>query len=146
MAMSAVRKHKRKIITGVLFLLLASSFVFYDELVRLYVRLNSSLLEDFALASLEDCEEEFLLTRYGLWDVTVWKQAGVVEFHTRQSTAFGGIEKGFCYSKADTPISFQATNYPLATDGAGWTWADLYGNHGYTERIRPRWFWYEAVL
>jgi len=127
-------------------ILLLAGFVLRDNFVRLYVRLNSGALEDFALSALTDCEGEHLSTRYGPWDAAAWRQAGAVEFYTQQSPAFGGIEKGFYYSGDDTPISFQASGFPLTEDGAGWSWEDPYGNHGYTERILPHWFWYEAVL
>lgn len=135
---------KRRILAAALILLVVCAFALRDSFVRLYVRLNSGALEDFALAALEDGAGKRL--SYGPWDAAAWQQAGVVEFYTRRSFAFGGVEKGFYYSKGDTPVSFQAAGYPLTEDGSLWRWADPYGNHGTTERILPCWFWYEAVL
>ena len=138
-----MRKHRKTITAAVLALLLV--LLFQDGFVRLYVLLNGGSLDRFARDALA-CPEDHTAERYGLWDTAAWKETGAVEFYTRRSFAFGGIEKGFYYSENDVPISFQAAGYPLVEDGAGWTWMDPYGNHGYTERIRPHWFWYEAVL
>lgn len=138
-------KHSGTIIAAVLVLLLVCGFALQDSFVRLYVRLGSRTLEDFALASLEDCEGELQSSRCGPWSTTAWKQAGAVEFYVRRSFAFGGVEKGFYYSKDDTPISFNAVDTPLVEEDGGWRW-EAYGNHGTTRRILPRWFWYEAVL
>lgn len=140
-----MKKHRRKLIAAALALLLIAGFVFQDYFVRLYVYLNDGSLDHYAWDSLV-CTEGHLSVRYGPWDTAVWREAGIVEFYTRRSPAFGGVEKGFYYSKSDTPVSFQAAGYPLMEDGAGWSWADPYGNHGYTRRIRPHWFWFEAVL
>lgn len=141
-----MRRHEKKMIAAVLVLLLTGGLLFHDGLVRLYVRMDRGTLDAFALEALEECADECLSTRWGIWDVTVWKQGAMVEFHTQQGPAFGGVEKGFYYSGSDTPNSFQATGYPMAEEGAGWSWKDPYGSHGYTQRIRPCWFWYEAVL
>jgi len=146
MEVAWMRNHRGKMIAAMLVLLLTSGFVLRDNFVQLYMRMNSDALENFALSALADCKGELLSTHYGSWDAMAWKQAGIVEFSTQRSPAFGGIEKGFYYSRNDTPISFQAAGYPLTEDGAGWSWEDPYGNHGYTEQIRPHWFWYKAVL
>ena len=140
-----MRKYRKAVIAAVLALLLTGGFLLQDSLVRLYVLLNDSSLDRFAQDALAGVEDQ-ISTQYGRWDTAVWKENGIVEFCTQRSFAFGGIEKGFYYSKDDTPISFQATGYPLVEDGGGWTWTDPTGNHGYTKRIRPCWFWYEAVL
>ena len=140
-----MRKHGGMIIAAVLILLLACAFALRDNFVRLYVRLNSGALEEFALASLEDCRKDPLSARYGPWNTTAWKRAEAVEFYVQQSFAFGGVEKGFYYSKNDAPISFNAVDTPLVEAEIGWRW-EAYGNHGTTYRILPCWFWYEAVL
>lgn len=139
-----MRKHMKKLIAAALALLLIGGFLFRDNFVRLYVYLSDGSLDHYAWDSLV-CAEDHMSARYGPWDTAVWREAGVVEFYTQRSFAFGGIEKGFYYSKSDTPASFQAGDYPLVEDGAGWTW-EANGNHGYTLRIRPHWFWFEAVL
>lgn len=121
-----------KIIAAALALLLAGGLALQDQLAQAYVLRNSGALEEFALASLEGAPPS---NRYGPWDVTVWQASGIVEFSTRRSAAFGGVEKGFYYSRSDTPNSFQATDYPLTEDGGGWRWTDPWGNHGTTEHI-----------
>ena len=142
MMIKSIKKSARKIIAAVLVLILIGAF-FRDDLVKQYVRLNRDALERFAVATLAEDEDAL---EYGTLETAAWKQAGVVEFYIRRSTAFGGQEKGFYYSDADEPVSFQAGGYPLTETGAGWSWTDPGGNHGYTERILPHWFWYEAVL
>lgn len=140
-----MRKRRGKIIAAALVLLLIGGFAFRDSIVRLYVRLNSGTLEEFALASLEGCGEEHLSAQYGPWNTTAWKRAEAVEFCVQQSFAFGGVEKGFYYAKDDAPISFNAVDTPLVEADGGWRW-EVHGNHGTTRRILPHWFWYEAVL
>lgn len=140
-----MKKHGGMAIAAALIVLLVSGFAFRDSFVRLYVRLNSGALEAFALASLADCGDECLSGRYGPWNTTAWKRAAAVEFYVQQSFAFGGVEKGFYYSKGDTPISFNAVDTPLVEADGGWRW-EAWGNHGTTRRILPHWFWYEAAL
>ena len=139
-----MKKHWRKILLALLLLLLIGSFTLQDPAARLYIRLNTASLEAFAQEALSDGAAQ--TAQYGPWRVSVWHGAGIVEFHIRQSPASGGVEKGFYYSAAGTPASFQATGYPLRVSGGGWIWEDPYGNHGYTERIQANWFWYDAVI
>lgn len=139
-----MKKHRGKILLVLLLLLLVGSFTLQDTAARLYVRFRSGDLEAFAQSAL--AEAGAAPDHYGPWPVSVWPEARIVEFHTQRSAAFGGVEKGFYYSAADTPASFQATGYQMSPGEGGWTWADPYGNHGWTERVLPGWFWFEAVL
>lgn len=142
-----MRMHRGKILMAAVVLVLAAVFVLEDSAVRLYVRVNHEALEAFASAALADSGEEGKSLRYGPWAVTCWREAGMVEFHLRRGAAFGGEEKGFYYSAGDVPDSFQGTGYPLTEERGGvWRWEDPWGNHGETERILPRWFWFRAVL
>lgn len=138
-----MKKHWGKILLVLLLLVLVGSFTLQDTAARMYLRLNSREMEEFARALLSGEAED---SHYGPWRVSVWREKKIVEFHTRQSPATGGNERGFYYSANDTPVSFQASGYPLTVDGAGWNWEDPYGNHGFTERILNNWFWFEAVL
>lgn len=140
-----MRKHMKKIIAAALVLLLVGGFVYRDGLIRMYVRLNNGALEDFALTLLENRREQVRFDRYGPWDATAWEKKDVVEFYVQRSFAFGGVEKGFYYSADDNPVSFHAVTTPLVETDGRWRWEEG-GNHGYTLRIRPRWFWFEAVL
>lgn len=139
-------KHRWKLLGAALLAALIIGFALRDSFLREYVRLRSDALEAFAQSALADCGGEDLSLRYGSWPVSVWAQAGMVEFHTRQSAAFGGIERGFYYSRDDVPGTFQGGGYPLRAEDGGWRWEDPYGNHGETWRILPHWFWYKAVL
>ncbi|MDE7055320.1 MAG: hypothetical protein K2O84_11005 [Oscillospiraceae bacterium] len=138
-----MKRHRGKIVLVLLLLALVGSFTLRDAAARAYLRLNSQKMEEFAREALVGETEA---DHYGPWRVSVWREKKIVEFHTWQSPATGGNERGFYYSANNTPVSFQATGYPLATDGAGWRWADPYGNYGYTERILANWFWFDAVL
>ena len=127
-----MRKIRGKILIGIILVLIVS-FIFKDTGLRLFVRINHTSLEKFstdALNSLDNSETDYEGLRYGIWRVGCWKEAGMVEFHTQSSTAFGGTEKGFYYSSSGEPIAFNATNMPFVESGDGWRWADQYGNWG----------------
>lgn len=139
-----MRQHRGMLLSGLIVLLVIGGLAFRSAAPWLYVSAHGAEAEAFACAAL--AEGTPTPDRCGPWPVSVWREAGVVEFHTRRSTAFGGIEKGFYYSAADAPVSFQATGYSLTLKGGGWSWSDPYGNHGRTGRIAPHWFWFEAVF
>ncbi len=51
---------------------------------------------------------------------------------------------GFYFSPEDAPRGFQNTSMALQQEGDAWTWREGSGdNHYYTERICPRWFFYQ---
>lgn len=52
---------------------------------------------------------------------------------------------GFYYSENDEPIPFQGVMQELVADGDGWSWQEPKSdNHGYTEKIMDKWYYYEA--
>ena len=52
---------------------------------------------------------------------------------------------GFYYSENDEPIPFQGVMQELFADGDGWSWQEPKSdNHGYTEKIMDKWYYYEA--
>ena len=53
--------------------------------------------------------------------------------------------KGFYYSENDEPIPFQGAKQQLIESGKGWVWQQPESdNHGYTEKIIDKWYYYEA--
>ena len=142
-----MRKIRSKILIATVILILIVSFVLWDAGLQLFVKVNHASLEKFstdALNVLDNSESDYESLQYGIWRVSCWKEAGMIEFHTQSSTAFGGTEKGFYYSSSGEPIAFNATNMPFVESGDGWRWDDPYGNWGYTEEIAAHWFWFEA--
>lgn len=83
---------------------------------------------------------------YNGWAVDSFPESGMVQFTT---SGLGLVPSssymGFYYSPDDVPLAFQSTDQELVPDSTGWSWSDASGdNHGRTERISPRWFWFEA--
>lgn len=54
---------------------------------------------------------------------------------------------GVYYSPDDVPLPFQNTGVPLASDGeTRWIWQAEGDNHGATEKIADRWYYFEACF
>ena len=54
---------------------------------------------------------------------------------------------GVYYSPDDVPLPFQNTDAPLLENGEdSWTWRAEGDNHGTTQRIAPKWYYFEASL
>lgn len=52
---------------------------------------------------------------------------------------------GIYYSPDDVPLSFQNTDVPLSENGEErWTWQAEGDNHGTTQKIAPKWYYFEA--
>ena len=51
---------------------------------------------------------------------------------------------GFYYSPDDVPLAFQNAAVPLEAAGRGWSWRAEGDNHGFTRRLSPRWYYFEA--
>lgn len=51
---------------------------------------------------------------------------------------------GFYYSPDDVPLSFQNGVLPLAETDGGWEWHGEGDNRGFTSRLSPRWYFFEA--
>ena len=53
---------------------------------------------------------------------------------------------GFYYSPDDVPLAFQNTAVPLEETAEGWTWRAGDSNHGFTRRLAPGWYYFEAYF
>ena len=137
----STRKKRRAVIIAAVILLLAL-LLGGDTWTRLYVRLNARKLESFAAAALESEE----VSRYGIWVVSRYPEAGMVEFLTGgYGLAPSTVYKGFYYPASDEHIPFQAVEQPMEESGDTARWQEPAGdNWGTSRRIVPRWFWYEA--
>lgn len=52
---------------------------------------------------------------------------------------------GVYYSPDDVPLPFQNTDIPLLTSGdETWTWTSGGNNHGTTQKIAEKWYYFEA--
>lgn len=51
---------------------------------------------------------------------------------------------GFYYSPDDVPLAFQNAALPLTENGDDWQWQGEGDNHGFTRRLSPRWYYFEA--
>ena len=86
------------LITAVLLALLC-----YPALTKNYIRANADKLEAYAQTQLEAGKDD----SYGLWDVTVYKAPGLVQFRTGGSgLAPGSIYEGFYYSASGDHAAF----------------------------------------
>ena len=54
--------------------------------------------------------------------------------------------RGFYYSPEDRPVGFQGANVELVATEGGWSWQDEGNNRGFTRKILPGWYYYEAWL
>ena len=53
---------------------------------------------------------------------------------------------GFYYSPDDVPLAFQNTAVPLEETADGWTWRAEGDNRGFTRRLAPGWYYFEAYF
>ncbi len=51
---------------------------------------------------------------------------------------------GFYYSLDDVPLAFQNADLPLAEADGGWQWRGEGGKRGFTRRLSPCWYYFEA--
>ena len=59
--------------------------------------------------------------------------------------ARGDTYYGCYYSPDDVPLAFQNSDVPLVQNGhERWEWEAEGDNHGSTERISEKWFYFEA--
>ena len=76
--------------------------------------------------------------------IAAWGNAAVFSMD-----AFGlvpsGTEWGFYFSPEDEPLPIPfAQDTPLAPSGEDWAYAEYGDNRGYTQRIRPCWYYFSA--
>lgn len=51
---------------------------------------------------------------------------------------------GFLYSPDDVPLAFQNASLPLTEAKGGWQWRGEGDHHGFTRRLFPCWYYFEA--
>ena len=51
---------------------------------------------------------------------------------------------GFYYSPDDVPLAFQNVPVPLEETSTGWQWQAEGDDHGFTCRLSPHWYYFEA--
>lgn len=127
--------------TGILFL-----FFQYEINTSSFVKKNYKELNEFVnKIKLDNSTKDQQKSFYKGWNVTYWKENGMVEF---KKGVFGigssTTYKGFYYSPTDEPLGFQGTNIKFEKKGKGWKWKEKKGdNWEYTERIMSNWFKFE---
>jgi len=132
----------KRILLVLLVCLIAAPVLFPQPLTRLYVRCFHAHLESWSEVRLAEGTKS---DRYGLWKVSVYPDAQMVEFRTGGSgLTFNSTYEGFYYSGMDIPLPFQNTDLPLEIQGNSASWTDGTDNHGQTYRFLENWFWYEA--
>jgi len=119
------------------------SLLCYTSLTQLYVSVFHAQLECYAQQLLT--ENVSMTQRYGLWKVTVYPEAGMVEFHTGGSGLVpDSTYEGFYYSAEDCHIPFQNANFPIDVNIDSGRWTGEGDNCGTSRRIREKWFWFQA--
>lgn len=128
-------------IAALLFLILCLTC--YHELVKAYVTANDEQLESYA----EDLLESGQSGTYGLWDVTVYPELGVVEFRVGGSgLAPGSIYEGFYYSVSGEHVPFPGFANQDENLGNDALFRDPNANSDnwqHSTQFAPNWFWFE---
>ena len=116
-----------------------------DLLAKTYVQVFHKNLEAYAEELLDRAEGEYIVDKYGFWEVTCYTDENMVEFFVGgKGLVFNSTYWGFYYSPDNTHEVFQGADIPLNVNG---DLADWYGegdNWGKSIRLRDKWFWYEA--
>ena len=137
---------KRTVILCVVIVVIVLGLLFQDNLIRSYVSLCSTKLENYAVKVLESSESTS--GSYGIWKTKCYPEDTMVEFWTGAwGLAPSSTYKGFYYSADNTHKLFSAayedsTSLEINGDHASWT--DGTDNHGTSIRITEKWFWFEA--
>lgn len=134
---------KSMLLIMVVAVILCATF-FRTPLVRIYIHLYHEKLEGYAQALLDD-NTEIAHDQYGFWDVTAYPAAGMVQFYTGGSGLVPNASyEGFYYSEDGAHIPFQNVDVPINENGDHAYWSDGTDNWGESDRIREKWFWFEA--
>ena len=81
------------------------------------------------------------------WKVDIWEGEHPMYAFTLGHGIGDRQYWGVYYSPDDVPLPFQNMDVPLCADGDGaWTWTEVGDNHGRTEKITDRWYYFEAAF
>lgn len=123
---------------------LIAVFLFYPQIVRGYVLGAHDHLEAYALEALEAGDAG----SYGFWNVSVYPEAGMVEFRTGGSgLAPGSTYEGFYYSASDSHTPFMGLVWEMDVQGDTTYWYDdpeTSDNWCSSIRITDHFYWFEA--
>lgn len=140
--------NKKKIAVWLAAAVLVVGIIFKNNLIRGYVSLCHSDLENYAVQILD--EDATTYGKYGLWKTSAYPEQGMVEFATGGfGLAPSSTYNGFYYSADNSHKAFAAANPDTTTlkiDGDYATWTDGTDNHGSSVRITDNWFWYKATF
>ena len=137
---------KKKVVLAMAAAIILLSLLFREHFIQIYVSVFHGSLGKYSVSLLE--KDKKTTGRYGLWKVTSYPEEGMVEFMTGGSgLAPASAYKGFYYSADDTHKIFSAANQDavtMETAGDHALWSDGTDNHGSSDRIAAKWFWFEA--
>lgn len=139
-------KKKKRFFTVITILIILVAVVLLtqkDNFIRAYVARNNAELESYALTMLEKGVVQ--TDNYGPFRTDIFPEDGLVEF----STGGWGLVpnttyKGFYYSADNSHKPFGGADAEMTIDGDKATWTDGTDNHGSSQRITDKWFWYKA--
>lgn len=139
-------KKRRLLLTCALLAVLAAAvFSAYKQntFIKGYVRLFDKRLDALAAEAPETLPDGESI-RYGLWKMKYMAEQNMLVFSFGGSGRYG-THRGFYYSPNDLPLDCRGGDAKFLRDGAGWIWLEENGDsRQYTEKIRDRWYWYEA--
>ena len=136
---------KMQTFLGILCVLLLLPVLCYTSLTQLYVTVFHSHLENYAQELL--AQNVSGKQQYGPWKVSVYPEAGMVEFHTGGSGLVPeSSHEGFYYSAEDCHIPFGNACLPMDVNVDSGRWVGEGDNHGTSRRILEKWFWFEAFF
>ena len=118
----------------------------YNAIIKAYVHLRQDHLITYCQKLLNSGEES---ATYGLWDVSVYPEEGMVEFHTGGSGIGSETRyEGFYYSATDEHMPLFGADLPMDVyepTGTGY-WTDGTDNHGSSQRFQKYFYWFEAYF
>lgn len=133
-----------KTVAAAIACLLVLCVVCYSSLVQIYVKAFHWHLEAYAQALLDE-STEISSDQYGFWEVSVYPEDNMVEFHTGGSGLVpNSTYEGFYYSADNRHVPFQGADVDMDVNVDSARWTDGTDNHGTSSRLRENWFWFEA--
>lgn len=131
-----------KLIAGCSIGLILFVFINYNAMIKAYVHLRQDHLITYCEALLASGDDH---TTYGLWDVHIYPEKGMVEFHTGGSGIGSETSyEGFYYSAEDEHIPIFGADMPKEIYEDTGYWTDGTDNHGTTQRFQKFFYWFEA--